>query len=487
VRTEDDLRAALRALERHAPDLSAVLPDAAPGTGRRRRLPRWPWLRIGGPVLVALAVVAAVVTPLTVGNLLKHDLPNEPGGSATSDSARSFLEDAAARLTAAPAPAAGAYWRVSVFVGNLGASGPNAHPFIIDERDMLSTTWYPSSPSAKTVAYANREQTSALPTPGAAAAWWAAGRPSLPHRAAKEVPYPDFGSGGDLGDPYFGGQKLTTAQYRALPTSTAELKSAIEAAAREVPAPLPGQHPLTQEQKIFNVCLALLDHDPVSPAVRAAALRVLATLPDIQLEGTVTDSLGRKGAAISVPGITAIPWGTGWGQSVPASMDPKAYPRLRIVLSPSGVLLDEEYATTAPSLSGLSVFPPSGAIPGPTKCPAGWYPYDHGNSCAKDGDVVHDLGGGSFEITGPHGGPASGKVPVFLNQPKVAVPTGTVLAYRAFIGAEWTNDTPSASASVQHIPVTSVAPGTSSAGSSTAGSAGTRSSHVVILVGPPSD
>jgi hypothetical protein len=86
--------------------------------------------------------------------------------------------------------------------------------------------------------------------------------------------------------------------------------------------------------------------------------------------------------------------------------------------------------TTSPTLSGLHAFPSSGAIPGPTKCPSGYYPYGNGTYCTKHGDV-----------------------PVFLDEPIVAVPTGTVLAYRAILGADWTNATPSAAGSAQSIPV----------------------------------
>jgi hypothetical protein len=127
-----------------------------------------------------------------------------------------------------------------------------------------------------------------------------------------------------------------------------------------------------------------------------------------------------------------------------------SYPRLRIVISPSGTLIDEQYVTTSPTDSGLSVLPTSGAIPGPTKCPAGYYSFDKGTTCTEDGNVVHSSPG-SFTITGPHGGRPLGTF-VFLDQPIVAVPTGTILAYRAFLNVGWTNDTPSAAGSAQTIP-----------------------------------
>jgi len=366
MRNEDDLRAALQSLVQHAPSLAAVLP--AVSTGHKRPLTQRRWLRIGGPIVAALVVVAAVVTPLAIGKITTtQNGPASPG--SPSPSAAAVLTSLAQAAAAQPAQS-GNYLRVSVFVGTLAVSGPNKNPFIIDQRGMLSTTWYPVSPTAKVVAYANTEQTSVLPTPGAVAAWLADGKPALPQRAAKEVFYPDF-AGGDIGDPYFGGENLTAAQYQALPTSAGALIPLIAHAAQTMQRALPGQRQLTASQEMFDICLALLEHDPVSSAVRAATLGVLATLPGIQYEGTITDALGREGAAISLPGITAIPWGTGWGQSVPAGTDMKTYPRLRIVISPSGTLIDEEYVTTSPTRSGLSVLLSSGAIPGPSTCRAG--------------------------------------------------------------------------------------------------------------------
>ena len=71
MRNEEDLRAVLQSLERHAPTLEAVLPGAARRPERPRRASRRrTWLRTGGPILVAVAVVAAVVAPLAVGKIV---------------------------------------------------------------------------------------------------------------------------------------------------------------------------------------------------------------------------------------------------------------------------------------------------------------------------------------------------------------------------------------------------------------------------------
>lgn len=458
MRTEDDLRAALQSLERHAPDLAAVLPAVAiPGAARPRRPAQRRWLRLWGPPVAALAVVAAILTPVTVGKIFRAGIPNGPAHSSPRPVAAVVLNALAQAAAAQPAQT-GKYLRVSSFVGSLGMWGPNAHPFLLDERSSLSTTWYPTSSGAKPVAYQSTEQTSALPTAGAAAAWRADGKPALLHQPGKVTSFPDPAGfpGGDIGLPYFGGETLTNAQYLALPTGTATLRAAIEHAAQTMPAPsswVPGEVKQNQSQKMFEVCLALLDHDPVTSAVRAAALRVLATLPGIQYEGTLTDSLGREGAAFSmVPAITSMRWGASWGHAVPIGSDEKTLSRLRIVISSSGALLDEQYVTTSPTNPGLTTIPSSGAIPGRTSCPAGWYQYKKEGVCIRDGDVVVSLGGDQWKITGPHGGPARTGLPLPLSLPAAVYPAGTVEAYQAFLGSSWTNETPSAAGSAQHIP-----------------------------------
>jgi len=105
VRTEDDLHAALQSLERHAPDLAAVLPRAAaPRAASQRRITWRRWLPTVAPILVAFAVIAAVVTPLTIGKVLHNDMRNGPGPLVAPNApARAFLDSAAARLAATPA------------------------------------------------------------------------------------------------------------------------------------------------------------------------------------------------------------------------------------------------------------------------------------------------------------------------------------------------------------------------------------------------
>lgn len=49
---------------------------------------------------------------------------------------------------------------------------------------------------------------------------------------------------------------------------------------------------------------------PVRPATRAAAYRLLADLPGIRVQGSVTDPLGREGIGITLPHTQETPLGS---------------------------------------------------------------------------------------------------------------------------------------------------------------------------------
>ncbi|MET8865523.1 CU044_5270 family protein [Nonomuraea sp. NPDC004580] len=60
---------------------------------------------------------------------------------------------------------------------------------------------------------------------------------------------------------------------------------------------------------LSDVAGTLLAEAPAPPAVRAAAFRMLATLPGVRIEGRTTDPLGRTGVVVSLPLETTIPLG----------------------------------------------------------------------------------------------------------------------------------------------------------------------------------
>ena len=52
----------------------------------------------------------------------------------------------------------------------------------------------------------------------------------------------------------------------------------------------------------LNAAAYLLMAEPVPPAVRVAAYRMLAGLPGVRAAGAVTDPLGRRGVAVEMAG-----------------------------------------------------------------------------------------------------------------------------------------------------------------------------------------
>src|SRR5262249_43160897 len=142
VRSEDDLRAALRSLERHAPDLESVLSTIA-RRGRRTDRHRH-WLRIGGPILVALPVTAAILVPPSVRTALRPGNPNGPSSALPANPSTQQVLEAAARVAEAQPAQTGKYWRVSIASSKLITSGPNAHPYALQETLSPWVTWYPA-------------------------------------------------------------------------------------------------------------------------------------------------------------------------------------------------------------------------------------------------------------------------------------------------------------------------------------------------------
>ena len=82
----------------------------------------------------------------------------------------------------------------------------------------------------------------------------------------------------------------TAAPPPDLSPSPAVLARQLQSAAAGAPAP----------QRDFLGLVNLTDAEPISPPVQAAALTLLAHIPDVTNSGTVTDRDGRAGVAVSV-------------------------------------------------------------------------------------------------------------------------------------------------------------------------------------------
>jgi hypothetical protein len=448
MRNEDDLRAVLQSLERHAPVLEAVLPAAARRPERPHRASRWrTWLRIGGPILVAVAVVAAVVAPLAVDKIIKGDMSklNGPQGSVPDHPTAAQVLNAAARVAAAqPAQTPGKYWRVSIASTKLIPGGSNAHPYALRQTLSPWVTWYPLTPTKNQwyIAYSDAGYTSTLATPGGAAQWRAAGSPALPSAKLRVVGMEAFS------DLRYGPTRLTPAQFQSLPSDPAKLKAQLDEMVKgSYQAGVKNQH----SYEVFGVLADLLDHEPITPQVRAAAFRVLAGLAGIQMLGKVTDPVGRPGYMIGLDGGAYKSYGASGVLGA----------ALTLVISPAaGTLLAEESVATSQSNNGVSKPAASGAVPGATACgkPAdpgtpsivvgepGSRPYTYAGFtyCAPPGATVKVLpsGDGISDFVAwakPHQSGVTTQNPL---GPVVSVPPGTVTGAYTILSAGWTNATP---------------------------------------------
>jgi hypothetical protein len=459
MRTEDDLRAALQSLERHAPDLAEVLPAVlpavtVPGTARaaraRRREPRRgqrPWLRTGGPVLVALAVCAAVLTPLTVGKIFKDEMGNGQVGSVPPTLTAAQVLTAAARVAAAqPAQATGKYWRVSIASMKLIPAGPNARPYALRETLSPWVTWYPvqrAKPSEWFIAYSDAGYTTAPATPGAAAQWQADGSPALP---SANLPVMRTQAFSDL---RYGPSRLTPAQFRALPGDPVKLKAQIEQTVRNYSSP---GWKYGHSVEVFGIITDLLDHEPITPQVRAAAFQVLAGLPGIVMMGKVTDPAGRPGYMIGIDGGAYKTFGESrmLGGNVVLVISPQA-----------GTLLAEESVAAAQPLPADGKrAPASGALPGQTACgavnassgvsvinggpDARRYTFQGKTWCVpKDATVTVGPGGnGTSDAVWWAVPRQAGAMTTDPLGPVIAVAPGTVTGAYVILSAGWTDATP---------------------------------------------
>ncbi|NJP95186.1 hypothetical protein HCN51_38105 [Nonomuraea sp. FMUSA5-5] len=110
---------------------------------------------------------------------------------------------------------------------------------------------------------------------------------------------------------------MTPQQLAALPTQPEQLENALldlkgnwEAYAPKVTRqPMRALQGEKRVRALSDVAGTLLAEAPVPPAVRAAAFRMLATLPGVKAESRTTDPLGRPGVVISLPVETTIPLG----------------------------------------------------------------------------------------------------------------------------------------------------------------------------------
>ncbi|MFC4112771.1 CU044_5270 family protein [Nonomuraea zeae] len=110
---------------------------------------------------------------------------------------------------------------------------------------------------------------------------------------------------------------MTPRQLAALPAQPERLEDALldlegnwaAYAPKVTKQPIRALHGEARVRALSDVAGTLLAMAPVPPEVRAAAFRMLATLPGVKVGGKATDPLGRPGVVVSLPLETTIPLG----------------------------------------------------------------------------------------------------------------------------------------------------------------------------------
>jgi len=265
--------------------------------------PRRLWL--AGGLGVTAATVAGVVAVVSAASPAVHKaVPNSPPPVPAPMSANEVLLSAATKVGGQPS--SGRYWRIST-------SGVVSH---VDtgrgytvQQTLKQTLWL--SGSRDGTSWAVTQFLGFAPqTPADVAAWKADGSPTTWHikdvivclkikrcpdkvisSADRPVTAERLGKKGVVGS--LGNFPITLAQVRQLPGDPAKLKAAI---ARR----LPGAHGRLLDTITFEDGIEVIMELPVSSTVRAAAYRMMASLPGVKAVGEFTDPLGRKGQAITM-------------------------------------------------------------------------------------------------------------------------------------------------------------------------------------------
>lgn len=355
MRTEADLMAAFGALEQQAPDPAPVLRaiQAATRLGRpprRRRPARRPAL--GGIAIAAVCAgtAAAVMLALLPGAQATHrrtitagHAPRPARQQPAFRSASQVLLLAAAHVSASAG--SGRYWQVRTVQVSVVPAGTKAHPYDIASENPM-TVWVSRTPGRLSWGLSDATVTDhAAPlSPADQAAWRAAGSPpswypdsswhGLFDDRIGQVPlsYHWQSSDGVVGYVESNLKGLTAPQFARLPGSVSGLRRYLFAVAHSISATKGS--PEFADDLVWSEALNLLV-DPVSAQVRAAAYRVMAGLPEVQLLGPVTDQFGRQGYSVRMKRLSTYA-----GSGVDAVIDPATGALLdtRLRINPSDIV-----------------------------------------------------------------------------------------------------------------------------------------------------
>jgi hypothetical protein len=294
-----------------AQTLLASIMSEPPGRSGR---PRATWLRGPVPWLASAVSVVATVMVVTMVTAPDEQRPTPPQAASTGaqPSARQMLLAAATAVATTKAPVSGAYWRTST-VSGMDAISPD-RGYVI-RRLFSKDEWLARRPGAQS--WWVTQSLGAKPlTPEDQAAWRKAGSPTrwkypldmsgyvganssevvraeAEKKTAARLRGKWKGSGGSLTK-----ELLTWDEIRRIPSGERELRAYLE---QLVTAPTKsgdsGQDPRSLEPALQEACMQIVFGLPASPAVRASAYRLLATMPTLKSLGRMKDPLGRTGEA----------------------------------------------------------------------------------------------------------------------------------------------------------------------------------------------
>ncbi|MFI7124379.1 CU044_5270 family protein [Nonomuraea sp. NPDC050153] len=253
-----------------------------------RRSARWTGLGLG----LAGAAAAAVLLLPTAVPTTGPTTPPAGHGVLTAPDGKRFLLAAAASV--ASVPDTGAWWG-STLVHGREFREPGQR-YVLRQRES-EETWIPADPEGLT--WSRRTYLGAGPaTPEDEAAWRAAGAPETwtYGKKAPGLPTEDAPSG-----------IVRAAPGKPETFSTEDWDFRIVLAGKpltkmnEVPDTPEGLRALlgaADDQATVDNTARLLFFAPVTSRTRAAAYRLLASLPGVSAAGAVTDALGRPGQAV---------------------------------------------------------------------------------------------------------------------------------------------------------------------------------------------
>jgi hypothetical protein len=262
--------------------------------------------------------------PATSGTAASHPTMSQPAASQPAAS-ESVAEPEAGRIllvaasATAQAPAQGAYWRTRVVTGQLILSPDRRY---VIERRSTRETWLAGEADGDAGRdrgdngrdrWTGRYLGARPATPQDEAAWRAAGAPTgwrypadvtglgrvTPHAQVQSAPGPPSSGPHRVGwrdaDGILTKQLTGWKALQSLPADPTRLRAYLVAGIAREKGAYVGRE---MEAELRKTCLEIISALPVTPELRASAYRILASIPGMRAEGTVTDPLGRTGQGL---------------------------------------------------------------------------------------------------------------------------------------------------------------------------------------------